>query len=94
MKIEGTGFEPVKAVKPSKVSQGRKADVAARPSAGREVNLSSFAEDVKAAQKAMADIPDVRMEKINRITEQIKNGTYKVDAQKLADAMLSNILGK
>jgi len=92
MKIEGTGFEPVKAVKPSKVSQGRKSETASKPRAS--VSLSAFAEDVKAAQKAMGSIPDVRMEKIAKITEQIQNGTYKVDAQKLADAMLNSILGK
>jgi negative regulator of flagellin synthesis FlgM len=92
MKVEGTGFEPVKAVKPSKVTHGRKADTASKPRAS--VSLSAFAEDVKAAQKAMSNIPDVRMEKIARISKQIQDGTYKVDAQKLADAMLNSILGR
>ncbi|MDD2716488.1 MAG: flagellar biosynthesis anti-sigma factor FlgM [Candidatus Wallbacteria bacterium] len=40
------------------------------------------------AKKALTETPDVREEKIQKIKEQIANGTYKVDARDVAGAML------
>jgi flagellar biosynthesis anti-sigma factor FlgM len=56
------------------------------------VALSSQAQELKAAQKAIKQMEDVDEEKVAQIKAQIKAGTYKVDAQKAAGNMLAESL--
>ena len=56
------------------------------------VALSSAAKDIQEAQKQLEAIPDVREDKVAQLKEQIKNGTYKIDEEKIADKMLKDAL--
>jgi negative regulator of flagellin synthesis FlgM len=56
------------------------------------VALSSAAKDIQEAQRKLDAIPDVREEKVAQIKEQIENGTYEMDAEKIADKMLKDVL--
>ena len=56
------------------------------------VALSSAAKDIQEAQKQLEAIPDVREEKVAQLKEQIENGTYEIDAEKIADKMIKDAL--
>ena len=59
---------------------------------GFDVNLSSQAKNIAESRAKALEIakntPDVRMDKVASIKEQIANGTYKVDSGRIADGML------
>lgn len=59
---------------------------------GDRVVLSSQAQELKAAQKAIKQMGEVDEEKVAEIKARIKAGTYKVDAQKAAGNMLAESL--
>ncbi|MBT8332501.1 MAG: flagellar biosynthesis anti-sigma factor FlgM [Deltaproteobacteria bacterium] len=56
------------------------------------VALSSAAKNIQEAQKQLEAIPDVREDKVAQLKEQIENGTYEMDAEKIADKMLKDSL--
>ncbi len=53
-----------------------------------EMSISSSAKDVQLASKAIKNVPDVRVDKIKALKEQIDNGTYNVSAIDIADKMI------
>ena len=55
---------------------------------GDTVALSDEAKALQRTEKALADVPDVREEKVAAIRKQLAQGTYKVDGQKIAFNML------
>lgn len=54
-----------------------------------DLNVSSEARDFQAAFKAVSSLPEIREDKVNEIKEQIKNGTYNVEAEAVAEKMFS-----
>ncbi len=56
------------------------------------VALSNAAKNIQEAQKQLEAIPDVREDKVAQLKEQIENGTYEMDAEKIADKMLKDSL--
>ncbi|MGD8343628.1 MAG: flagellar biosynthesis anti-sigma factor FlgM [Desulfobacterales bacterium] len=56
------------------------------------VALSGAAKDIQEAQRKLEAIPDVREDKVAQLKEQIENGTYEIDEQKIADKMLKDAL--
>ncbi len=54
------------------------------------VSLSSFAKELSVAKKAVDTTPDVRQEKVQAIKAQIKEGTYNVEAEQVAEKILAN----
>jgi len=61
-------------------------------SSGDRVDLSQSARLIQQAEQTMEGIPDVDMEKVQRIQNEIANGTYKADGETIADAMLRESL--
>ena len=55
---------------------------------GDKVILSPKAKAIQEAKKLLENVPDIREEKVAQIKEQIKNGTYTVDAKKVAAKIL------
>lgn len=53
-----------------------------------KVSLSSSAKDMKIATEAVAAAPEVRQEKVTEIKTAVDNGTYQVNAEKIADKMV------
>ena len=65
----------------------------ARPGVtGERVVLSDRAKELRAAFQAVKQMDDVDHEKVARIKAQIKAGTYKVDADKVAGKMIDESL--
>ena len=56
------------------------------------VVISDAAKKVQEARRQLDDIPDVREDKVSRLRSQIQNGTYEIDADKLAGKMIKESL--
>lgn len=52
------------------------------------IALSQQAMEVQAAHAALAQTPEVRAELVAKLKAQVAEGTYQVDAGKVADALL------
>jgi flagellar biosynthesis anti-sigma factor FlgM len=50
--------------------------------------LSDRAREIHTAKKILADIPDVREDKVAAIKSQVAGNTYRCDAQKIAWGMV------
>lgn len=57
-----------------------------------KVDLSSRAKDIQQVRQILEDIPDVREDKVAELKRQIDNGTYQVNADKIAEKMVSESL--
>lgn len=58
------------------------------------VELSTGTQDVQKAQEILQQTPDVRLDKVEALKEQIANGEYVVDPHRIADNMLLNLLSE
>jgi negative regulator of flagellin synthesis FlgM len=47
---------------------------------------------VQEAHRQLETIPDIREAKVAQLKEQVENGTYEIDAEKVADKMLRDAL--
>jgi negative regulator of flagellin synthesis FlgM len=56
------------------------------------IAISSKAKDIQKATEAVNASPDIRIEKVSQIKEQIANGTYGVSSDQLAEKILENII--
>ncbi len=81
----------------NQVQEKDKADAAAeqqekQAAKADTVALSDTAKKIQETQKQLDAIPDVREDKVAQLKEQIENGTYEIDEEKLADKMLRESL--
>lgn len=67
---------------------GRKAAVAG----GSQVTISERAQLMNQASEAAKGAPDVRREKVDALKAQILGGTYKIDAETIAERLLQDHL--
>jgi len=59
-----------------------------QPREGAIVDISQRSKDVQKVQKAILGEPEVRMEKVKTIKEQIEKGEYKIDYDGTAEKIL------
>ncbi len=70
--------------------QGRGSQVSAAQGArADEAVLSPLAQDVLTAQRALAQVPDIRQDRVAELKSQIASGTYQVDSRAVADKIVS-----
>lgn len=55
---------------------------------GENVNLSSQAKNLKQLEQRLGEFPEMDDERIEQIRTALEDGSYKVDAEKLAQKML------
>lgn len=60
----------------------------AQSARGENVNLSSQAKNLKQLEQKLGDYPEMDDDRIEQIRSALENGTYKVDAEKVAQKML------
>ncbi len=93
MEIDGKNIQTdvnscVKQVdKPQRVEATGKRQTPPRPQ-GDTVAISDAAKALQQIEKAVKDIPEVREDKVAEIRNQLAQGTYKVDGQRIAFNML------
>lgn len=56
-----------------------------------DIEISGIGKDYNFAMEKLKEVPEIRREKIDKISNEIANGTYTVDAKKLAKAIVSGI---
>lgn len=54
-----------------------------------QVSFSSIGKDMQIAKAALANVPDVREERVNELKTQIQNGTYNVSNESFADKLMA-----
>ena len=58
-----------------------------------ETDLSAGVEKVQDLKTQLANLPDVRLERVQELQEAVLSGTYEVGAGKIADAMMTDLAG-
>lgn len=80
----------------SKTGSANAAKTSDQSSVGRSedaTNLSSNLQMVQQLKVQLANLPDVRQDKVEALQKAVQSGTYEVDAGKIADAMLTDLAG-
>lgn len=96
MKITGSGYEINKYINETVLSPGKEraektssqGNVPAELKGDDIVSLSEVSKEVQKAREVIESEPDIRLEKIRAIQEEIGKGTYKMDYEKTAENML------
>lgn len=76
-------------------SKGDSTDSASKSAGGgssEQIVLSSKAKDIQKAHEVIRATPDVRVDKVNKIKQDIADGKYNVKTQDIADKLLKQIL--
>jgi len=79
------------------ISQQQKEDAASKPGVkpvekADTVKISEEARELQEAQKVLENIPDVQVEKVAKIKNQIENGTYEIKSGEIAEKMVKDSL--
>ena len=56
-----------------------------------KVELSDKAKLLSKAASALNDSPDIKSDKVERVTQQVQDGTYQVPVSKLASVLLGRL---
>ncbi len=96
MKITGNGYEITKYINEKVLSPGKEesektstqSNIPSGSMGDAIVDLSEASKEVQKAREAIESEPDVRLEKVHAIQEEIERGVYEVDTEKTADKML------
>ncbi len=74
---------------PARPLAGGRASAAAQPAAGDSVDLTDGARQLQDLQAAVAATPVVDSARVAALRDAIANGSYRVDAQRIADGLLA-----
>ncbi len=55
------------------------------------INLSTLQQEIQHYAKALADLPDIREERVENIKRSLEKGTYSISSQNLADKLIQEI---
>lgn len=55
-----------------------------------KLEISQMGKDYQVAKAAVANTPDVRMDKVNEIKERMEAGTYNVSSEEVANKLLES----
>jgi negative regulator of flagellin synthesis FlgM len=58
------------------------------------VQLSVDQSTIRALQDKLGNVPDVRSQRVAALQDAIRNGSYQVSNEKIADAMFNELLGR
>jgi negative regulator of flagellin synthesis FlgM len=89
MRISGAEFERIIAV--SDTTKARKAELPDAQQAVRKQDTAEFSEQAKQitdVKQLLAEIPDVREDRVKELSQKIASGTYKVSNDEIAEMML------
>lgn len=89
-RLSGVPAAPVTPAATPPVAGSQAAPTAAATSSGPadQVSLSRQASEVQAAHVALAQTPEVRTELVEKLKAEIAAGTYRVDADRIAERLI------
>lgn len=91
--IHGTGVSQLQTEQTGSVeSRTDKKTETTQSAAADNIQLSPKAKLMQKAGEAIANAPDVRQEKVDPLKEAVNEGSYPVDAKKVANSMIANLL--
>lgn len=61
---------------------------------GDKLELSRTGSDYSIAKQAIAQVPDVREDKVNDIKNRIESGTYNIDMEEVAEKIVNRYYDK
>lgn len=88
MKINGLN---VSGIQKKYEKQIRKADNSNKNKAKDSMNISKQAKQIRNLEKKLADIPDIRREKVEELRAAIASGDYYVESRTLAREILNSL---
>lgn len=90
MKIHG--INPLQAIK-SYTNRNQVQEAGKKPESQMKdaVDISPQARELQALREKMAEIPEIREEKVAEIQKQLSSGQYQVDLDRLVDNLLQEI---
>jgi len=90
-----SGGSPAGAVLKSQSSKGKgKASSGKKSGGGDRVQVSDASTLREMAKSMMADMPDVRLERIEEIRDALEQGTFKYNGKKVATQIVLNALSE
>ncbi|MDX8392602.1 MAG: flagellar biosynthesis anti-sigma factor FlgM [Mariprofundaceae bacterium] len=81
-------------IAPARTSGKKSKSSPAASAAGTQVQVADAAALREKASVMLADMPEVRMERIEEIRSALEKGTYKADANKVAAHIIANALAE
>lgn len=85
MQVDGSGdgISPLgKARRSSKMLHAEQMEPASRPAT--QINLSAQGQQIRELRQAVEGAPSMHASRVEALREQVQNGTYKVDGERLA----------
>jgi negative regulator of flagellin synthesis FlgM len=68
-----------------------KVELSTPPQQSETVSISQTGQEINQYTEAMAELPDIREERIAQIQEALEKGTYSVSSQDLADKLIQEL---
>jgi negative regulator of flagellin synthesis FlgM len=92
MKVDGTSISPVGSIQATnKIEQVRKKMLS---SGNDQVTVSDKAQIYQDLMSKIKEMPSVREEKVKNLSEQLANGLYQPDIQKIAEKLFDGLINK
>ena len=88
MKIESLG-KPVGPLPPNEARP--RPSAAPRSNIGESVQLSPLASTLQKAEAALAETPAVDHARVEEIKQAIRDGKFKIDANRIADGLIAEV---
>ncbi len=79
---------------PARSTGKKRKSSSASASSGTQVQVADAAALREKANVMLADMPEVRMERIEEIRSALEKGTYKADSRKVAAHIIANALSE
>lgn len=97
MKIDGFGSGKIERTKKqSKASKSK--TVSSAPNSSSEasvtdkIEVSDHLETLDVIRSLVADLPDMRMDEVDRIVSQLREGKYKINFEKVAEGFIKEAI--
>jgi negative regulator of flagellin synthesis FlgM len=77
---------------PGKSSEG--GESVSKSSGASTVSVSSKGRDIQKSSEIAKSAPDIRSEKVDRISREVKAGTYRIESGAVAEKILKDVLSQ
>ena len=92
MKINNNDINMNKIMKAyQNLNQNKNKQVEQKKRTSDQVNISKQAKDIKKMQKSLQEKSEIRQKKVEEIKKQVSDGTYKVNPEKIAKKIISDL---
>lgn len=93
--LPGVGVEQLQASRTGEITLSGEKSAPEQPAAGLDViHLSPQARLMHKAAQVVAETPEVRPEKVLALKDSVEQGTYEVDAKKVADKLITEMFAE